>query len=114
MLAVGENSTAIMAALPAMATSLGLRPTMVEWVVNAYLLAAAAFIILGGEAADRFGARRSSAMGIALFAVASLNIAVVPNAVELVAARALQCLGANFAVPATRAADTHSTPQVRR
>ena len=114
MLAVGENSTAIMAALPAMSASIGLEPGTVEWVVNAYLLAAAAFIILGGEAADRFGARRSSAMGIALFAVASLIIAVVPNGVVLVAARALQGLGAAFAVPGTLAAVTDSTPQAGR
>src|SRR3954447_19506763 len=62
--AVGENSTAIMAALPAMASGLGLAPATVEWAVNAYLLAAAAFIILGGQAADLFGPRRASAAGI--------------------------------------------------
>ena len=70
MLAVGENSTAIMAALPAMSSGLGLDPATVEWAVNAYLLAAAAFIILGGEAADMFGPLRSSAAGIVLFALA--------------------------------------------
>ena len=61
MLAVGENSTAIMAALPAMTAELKLEAAMVEWIVNAYLLASAVFIVLGGEAADRFGAARSSA-----------------------------------------------------
>jgi MFS family permease len=71
MFAVGENSTAIMAALPAMSSSLGLSPATVEWAVNAYLLAAPAFIILGGQAADVFGPRRSSAAGIVLFALAS-------------------------------------------
>jgi Major Facilitator Superfamily len=60
MLSVGDNSTAVMAALPAMSGDLHLDSAAVEWVVNAYLLAAAAFILLGGEAADRFGARRSS------------------------------------------------------
>ena len=55
MLSVGDNSTAIMAALPAMTTTLHLGPAEVEWVVNAYLLAAAVFIILGGDAADQFG-----------------------------------------------------------
>ena len=77
--AIGENSTAIMAALPAMSRGLGLGPAVVEWTVNAYLLAAAAFIILGGRAADGFGPRRSSAAGIALFALASLIIALAPN-----------------------------------
>jgi MFS family permease len=62
-----------MAALPAMTKSLGLGPATIEWTVNAYLLASAVFIVLGGEAADRFGARRSSAAGVALFALASMR-----------------------------------------
>ena len=57
MLSVGDNSTAVMAALPAMTRDLHLDSAAVEWVVNAYLLVAAVFILLGGEAADRFGAR---------------------------------------------------------
>src|SRR5437868_1861174 len=60
MLSVGDNSTAIMAALPAITHALQLAPAEVEWVVNAYLLAAAVFIVLGGDAADQFGARYSS------------------------------------------------------
>jgi len=114
MLAVGENSTAIMAALPAMSSSLGLGPATVEWAVNAYLLAAAAFIILGGEAADEFGPRRSSAAGTALFAFASLIIALAPDGVVVVAARALQGLGAAFAVAGTLAAVTEAALEAER
>ena len=113
-LAVGENSTAIMAALPAMSSSLGLGSATVEWVVNAYLLAAAAFIILGGEVADQFGARRSSAAGIGLFALASLIIALAPAGGVVVAARALQGLGAAFAVAGTLAAVTEAAPETGR
>src|SRR5437762_10172179 len=76
MLAVGDNSTAIMAALPEMRGALRLGAAEVEWVVNAYLLTAAIFIVVGGDAADQFGARRSSIAGIALFALASLFIAL--------------------------------------
>jgi MFS family permease len=111
MLAVGENSTAIMAALPAMTAELALEAAMVEWIVNAYLLASAVFIVLGGEAADRFGAARSSAAGIALFALASLIIALAPDGTTVVAARALQGIGAAFAVPGTLAALTHEFPE---
>jgi MFS family permease len=111
MLAVGENSTAIMAALPAMTAELELEAAMVEWIVNAYLLASAVFIVLGGEAADRFGAARSSAAGIALFALASLVIALAPDGTTVVAARALQGIGAAFAVPGTLAALTHEFPE---
>jgi MFS family permease len=114
MLAVGENSTAIMAALPVMSSSLGFGPATAEWVVNAYLLASAAFIILGGELADQFGPRRSSAAGIALFALASLTIALAPNGWVVVAARALQGLGAAFAVSGTLAAVTEAAPATGR
>jgi MFS family permease len=113
MLSVGDNSTAVMAALPAMSGDLQLGPAAVEWVVNAYLLAAAVFILLGGEAADRFGARRSSTAGIALFALASLIIAVAPSGIVVIAARALQGLGAAFAVAGTLAAATES-PETER
>ena len=104
VLSVGENSTAIMAALPAMTSGLGLGSATVEWIVNAYLLASAVFIVLGGDAADRFGARRSSAAGIALFAVASLIIALAADGIMVVGARALQGVGAAFAVAGTLAA----------
>jgi MFS family permease len=113
MLSVGDNSTAIMAALPAMTGSLQLGPATVQWVVNAYLLAAAIFIILGGEAADRFGARKSSTAGIALFALSSLIIAISPVGIVVVGARALQGLGAAFAVAGTLAAVTASQQSQR-
>jgi MFS family permease len=114
MLSVGENSTAIMAALPAMTSELRLGPATVEWIVNAYLLASAVFIILGGEAADQFGARRSSAVGIAAFALASLIIAVAVDGAMVVGARALQGVGAAFAVAGTLAAVTQAVPESDR
>jgi hypothetical protein len=49
MLAVGANSTAIMAALPTMHIELSLSSAGVEWAVNAYLVASAACIVLGGR-----------------------------------------------------------------
>jgi MFS family permease len=112
MLAVGANSTAIMAALPSMRSELSLSSGGVEWAVNAYLVVSAAFIVLGGQAADRFGARRASMAGLALFAVGSCIIAVAGAQPELLAGRALQGLAAAFAVPSTLAAvDTGAPPQ---
>ena len=67
MLAVGANSTAIMAALPDMRTELSLSSAGVEWAVNDYLIVSAACIVLGGQAADRFGSRLASMVGLALF-----------------------------------------------
>jgi len=114
MLAVGANSTAIMAALPNMEAELPLSPAGVEWAVNAYLLVSAACIVLGGQAADRFGARPASIAGLALFAVASCIIALAGTQTALLAGRALQGLAAAFAVPSTLAAVDTSAPLERR
>jgi MFS family permease len=81
MLAVGANGTAIMAALPTMQTELFLSSAGVQWAVNAYLVASAACIVLGGQAADRFGARLASMVGLALFGVASCIIAIADTQV---------------------------------
>src|SRR5262245_18167033 len=111
MLAVGANSTAIMAALPDMRSELSLGPGGVEWAVNAYLVVSAAFIVLGGDAADRFGARLASMVGLTLFGIASCIIALAGTQAELLAGRALQGLAAAFAVPSTLAAvDTSAGP----
>src|SRR5215469_15363430 len=67
MLAVGANGTAIMAALPTMQAELFLSAAGVQWAVNAYLVASATCIVVGGQAADWFGARLASMVGLALF-----------------------------------------------
>jgi len=80
MLAVGANSTAIMAALPNMRAELSLSSAGVEWAVNAYLVVSAAFIVVGGRAADRFGARLASMVGLVFFGIGSCIIAVARRA----------------------------------
>src|SRR6516162_9550292 len=114
MLAVGVNSTAIMVALPTMRSELGLSSAGVEWAVNAYLVVSAAFIVLGGQAADRFGARPAAVAGLALFVVASCIIANAGTQAELLAGRALQGLAAAVAVPSTLAAVDTSAASERR
>jgi len=114
MLAVGANSTAIMAALPSMRTELVLSSAGVEWAINAYLVVSAAFIVLGGQAADRFGARLASMAGLALFGVASCIIAAAGTQAALLAGRALQGLAAALAVPSTLAAVDASATSQRR
>ena len=114
MLAVGANSTAIMAALPDMRTQLHLGPGGAEWAVNAYLVVSAAFIVLGGQAADRFGARLVTMAGLVLFAVASCIIAMAGTQTELLAGRAMQGLAAAFAVPSSLAAVDASATAERR
>src|SRR5262245_18894067 len=114
MLAVGANSTAIMAALPTMRAELSLSPAGVQWAVNSYLVVSAAAIVLGGQAADRFGARLVAMVGLALFAVASCIIASAGGETALLAGRASQGLAAALAVPTTLAAVDASAEPKRR
>jgi EmrB/QacA subfamily drug resistance transporter len=88
-------------ALPSIADDLGFTPATLAWVVNAYTLAFAGFLLLGGRAADLLGRREVFAGGLALFAIASLAGGLAQNELTLVAARAAQGLGGAVVAPAT-------------
>jgi EmrB/QacA subfamily drug resistance transporter len=88
-------------ALPSMKISLGMSATSLSWVVNAYTLAFAGFLLFGGRAADLFGRKRVFLTGLAVFTVASLLGGLSHNATEITMARALQGLGGAILAPAT-------------
>jgi MFS family permease len=81
-------------ALPALQHAFGVAFAAVQWIVLAYLLAATAAAVGAGRLGDMFGRRRVLLGGIALFAAASGLCALAPGLPLLVAARALQGLGA--------------------
>jgi EmrB/QacA subfamily drug resistance transporter len=74
-----------------------------QWVLNAYMLALASLILLGGSLGDRFGRRRVFLLGTGWFAAASLLCAVAPNVETLIAARALQGIGGALLTPGSLA-----------
>ncbi len=88
-------------ALPSIADDLGFTPASLAWVVNAYTLAFAGFLLLGGRAADLLGRREVFAGGLALFALASLAGGLAQSELTLVGARAAQGLGGAVVAPAT-------------
>jgi len=88
-------------ALPQMRHDLGLSATGQQWVINAYTLTFAGFLMLGGRAADLFGRRRIFMLGLALFTVCSLVGGLAQNGAWLIAARAAQGLGGAILAPAT-------------
>jgi EmrB/QacA subfamily drug resistance transporter len=88
-------------ALPAIRSSLGFSIADLPWVVNAYALAFAGFMLLGGRAADLYGRRRTFVVGLVVFTVASLVGGVAPSAGVLVAARAVEGLGGAVLAPCT-------------
>ncbi|MFL5910702.1 MAG: MFS transporter [Gaiellaceae bacterium] len=88
-------------ALPSIRDDLGFSATNLQWVVNAYTLTFAGFLLLGGRAADLLGQRRVFVAGLVLFGGASLVGGLSSSQGMLIGARALQGLGGAVVAPAT-------------
>lgn len=86
--------TIVNTALPRIADGLGASFASLQWVMDIYALALAALLMVAGSAADLFGRRRLYVAGLALFALASLACGLAPDAGVLIAARAVQGVGA--------------------
>jgi len=97
---VGQlDVTIVNVALPAMGHELGAGVAGLQWVVDAYTVAFAAFMLSAGAFGDRFGARRAFQWGMGLFGLASIACAAAPGILALDAARVLQGLGAAIMLP---------------
>ncbi|GGS12231.1 MFS transporter [Streptomyces aureoverticillatus] len=97
------STSIVNVALPAVSEGLGLSSGALSWVVNAYVLAFGALLLPGGRLADLFGRRRMFVVGTTVFALASLVAGLAPNATALIAARAVQGVGAALLAPAALA-----------
>ncbi|MFD8983084.1 DHA2 family efflux MFS transporter permease subunit, partial [Streptomyces sp. NPDC059564] len=90
-------------ALPQIRTGVGLSDSGTTWVVNAYGLAFGALLLAGGRAADLLGRRRMLLAGLAVFGASSLAAGLATSSAVLIAARAMQGLGAAAIAPAALA-----------
>ncbi len=88
-------------ALPDMGRDLHFTTSGAQWVVNAYVLTFAGFLLLGGRAADLIGRRRVYLAGVALFTLASIGAGFAHTGAQMIAARAVQGLGGAILSPAT-------------
>lgn len=97
------DSSALTVALPALRSDLGAGISAVQWVLNGYVLALAAFVLIGGALADIYGKARILIIGCAAFAVASALCALSPTVEALIAARFAQGLAAALVAPSSLA-----------
>ncbi|MGD9694250.1 MAG: MFS transporter [Thermoleophilia bacterium] len=97
------DGTVVNIALPSIGDDLDAGLTGLQWTVNGYALTLAGLLLVGGSLGDRLGRRRAFLWGVAWFAVASLLCAVAPTIGTLVAARALQGVGAALLTPGSLA-----------
>ncbi len=86
-------------ALPSIQRSLDVEPVDVPWVVNAYIVVFGSLLLVGGRIGDVWGRRRAFSAGVAVFVAGSLAGGVGADLEMLVAARAVQGLGAALAAP---------------
>ncbi|GAA4846527.1 MFS transporter [Saccharopolyspora rosea] len=91
----------VFVALPEIGRRLGFSAHALQSVVSAYTVVFGGFLLLGGRAADRLGARRTFALGLALFGAASLAAGLATGPAWLVVARAVQGFGAALLTPST-------------
>jgi EmrB/QacA subfamily drug resistance transporter len=89
--------------MPEIGKTMGMSPVMQTWVQNAYLLCFGGFLLLSARLGDTFGRRRILQIGVVLFTLASLVIGIAQSSYELIAARAVQGLGASILAPSVLA-----------
>jgi EmrB/QacA subfamily drug resistance transporter len=93
------DGTAVNVALSALQAALNATVVDVQWVVEAYALALASLLLLGGSLGDLYGRRKVFLWGVAIFALASIWCGLAPSIGSLIFARGVQGIGAAFLVP---------------
>ncbi|HEY2041733.1 MAG TPA: MFS transporter [Jatrophihabitans sp.] len=107
------DATIVNIALPDIRTALHLSPASLSWVINAYTLSFGGLLLLGARAGDILGRRRTFLSGITLFTLASLVGGFAATSGQLLAARAVQGIGAALASPSALALLMTMFPQGR-
>jgi MFS family permease len=101
MLTTSLDQYIVIVALPSIGSDLGFSAQTLQWVISAYAVMSAGFLLLGGRAADLLGRRRIFVTGVALYGGASLAGGLAPTPEFLLGARAVQGLGGALVFPAT-------------
>lgn len=108
------DDSAVAVALPSLRRDLDLAMEQLEWTLNAYTLGLATMLMLAGKLVDRYGAQGPLVIGLGLFTAASVPAALAEGGTVLIAARAVQGMGAGFIAPASLAVVSVLFPEARR
>ena len=100
---VGADGLSVTIALPAIQDDFGVAPIDGQWVISAYALAFGGTLLLAGRLGDLYGRRRLLTCGMTVFTAGAIVAALSPALEPLVAARAIQGLGAAASIPASLA-----------
>src|SRR6516162_10308841 len=97
------DATVVGIALPAIGKDFHASLSTLQWVVTAYTLTLAGLLLLAGSLGDRYGRKKIFLIGVVWFALASVLCGIAPNAPVLIAARAVQGIGAALLTPGSLA-----------
>ena len=111
---INLDVTIVNAALPTLVRELDATNRDLQWVVDAYNLTFAGFVLAAGGLADRYGRRGALIAGLLVFGAATTAGAAAGSVDELIAARAVMGLGAALIFPTTLSIITHAFPDRRR
>ena len=108
------DGTVVNVALPAIQRSLDASGAQAQWIIEAYALFLAALLLVGGALGDRFGRKRVFLVGVVVFTATSAACAAAQGTGQLIAARALQGIGAALLVPGSLALLGANFPEAER
>ena len=108
------DGSVVSIAIPTIRADLAATLADAQWISNAYALTLSALILVGGAAGDNFGLHRTFVAGVAVFVLASLGCAIAPGPALLIAARAIQGVGAAIMVPGSLAIIAKAYPKKER
>src|SRR6202035_2007029 len=107
------DATIVNVALPAIQQDLHARLAGLQWILDAYTLVVASFLMLAGSMSDRFGRRRVFQIGLAVFTIASLLCSRAETIEQLIGFRALQGFGASMLNPVALSIIANAFPEPR-
>jgi EmrB/QacA subfamily drug resistance transporter len=102
------DSTVVSVALPTIQRDLDMTTTELQWIVNAYLLALAAFVAVGGRVADILGNKQVFLFGVVVFTISSATAGLAEQDWHMLVSRAVQGLGAAAMIPPSQAIVTNA------
>ena len=98
---IGLDNTILNVALPTLQDEFDASPSMLQWMVDSYLLVFAGLLLVFGTLGDRFGRKLALQAGVSIFGLASLGALVADSSGEVIAVRAAMGVGAALIMPAT-------------
>lgn len=108
------DGTVVNVALPALQTNLNATAVDVQWVIEAYSLFLSALLLVGGSLGDHYGRRKIFVIGVVIFALASAACGFAASVHQLIAARAVQGVGAALLIPGSLAIISNSFSESER